>query len=200
MSTIQRSYVFRVEPTVVQREQLNRYFGAARWYWNQSLAIRQKAYSQGGVTLTGTDLSRRLTCWKRAAPFAWLREILSTALTQKGRDLDTAYKNFFAGRARFPRFKKRSHVESIRFQLDQRVVARMYYPGELLKLPGLGALTLRWSRLPAGVPNMVTVRRDALGRYSVSFMVEEAAPAAPQTISEVGIDRGLKDWAVLSDG
>ncbi|KFI21229.1 transposase, partial [Nitrosococcus oceani] len=68
-----------------------------------------------------------------------------------------AFKNFFAGRAKYPRFKKRTHTQSIRYQLDQRQVAGRYRAGKFLKLPKLGARKLKWSRKPQGVPKRVTV-------------------------------------------
>ena len=194
------AYKFRFYPTAAQAEKLNNYFGAGRWYWNQSLAIRRQAWQQGGQSLTGVDMSRRLTAWKKTAGMAWLREIPSTILTQKGRDLDAAYAAFFAGRGRFPRFKKRAHAQSFRFQLDQRVVANHYRAGERLKLTGLGSLKLRWTRLPKGIPKMVTVSRDAVGDYWVSFSVEESIPALPVNNGAVGIDMGLTDVVVTSDG
>ena len=123
-------------------------------------------------------------------------------LVQKLRDQDQAFRAFFAGRTRYPRFRsKRRHAQSVRLQIDQRVAGR-YFDAErgLLRLPKLGALKVRWSRKPAGVPKMVTVRRDACGRWWVSFMVEEAVPALPITTGAVGIDRGIKDLAACSDG
>jgi putative transposase len=77
------------------------------------------------------------------------------------------------GRAKHPRFKKRIHTQSIRYQLDQRIVAGMYRTGEFLRLPKLGSLKLKWSRKPQDIPKMVTVTKDCTGRYFVSFMCEE---------------------------
>lgn len=200
LSMIQRSYQFRFYPTPVQTMLLAQFFGAARWVWNTALAWRSAAYKLDGERVTGVDFSRELTWLKRLEPFAWLAAVPATVLVQTLRDQDRAFANFFAKRARCPRFKRRSHGASIRFQLDQRVVMNAYRAGSLLKLPGLGALDVRWSRVPGGVPKMVTVRRDACGRYFVAFMVEEAiAQAAPSTKS-VGVDVGLKDVIVTSDG
>lgn len=197
---IQRSYQFRFYPTAEQVALLARSFGAARWVWNASLAWRSTAYKLDGERVTGVDFSRELTWLKKLEPLAWLREIPSTVLTCVLRDQDRAFANFFAKRARYPRFKRRSHAASIRFQLDQRVVMNNYRAGELLKLPGLSTLDVRWSRIPGGVPKMVTVRRDAAGRYFVAFMVEETIEqATPNTLS-VGIDVGLKDVIVTSAG
>jgi len=88
----------------------------------------------------------------------------------------------------------------VRLQLDQRVVMNHYRAGDLLRIPGLGPCKLRWSRKPLGVPKMVTLRRDAAGRYWVSMAIEEALPAPPASSQTVGIDLGTHHLAVLSTG
>lgn len=197
---IQRSYCFRIYPTAVQIVLLAQFFGAARWVGNAALAWRSHCYKELGEKVTGVDFSRELTWLKKLEPFAWLAAIPATVLTQVLRDQDRAFANFFAKRAKYPRFKKRREAASIRFQLDQRVVMNAYRAGEFLKLPGLGALDVRWSRVPGGVPKMVTIRRDACGRYFVAFMVEEHVEPLPASTKSVGVDLGVKDIIVTSDG
>jgi putative transposase len=197
---IQRSYQFRFYPTPLQEAMLGQYFGASRWVWNSSLAWRSAAFKLDGERVTAVDFSRELTWLKTLEPFTWLKQVPASVLTQVLRDQDKAFSNFFANRAKYPRFKKRRAAASIRFQLDQRVVMNAYRAGEFLKLPGLGEIDVRWSRVPGGVPKMVTVRRDACGRFFVAFMVEEAfEPFTPNTKS-VGVDVGLKDVIITSDG
>ena len=197
---IQRGYQFRLVPTPAQAAQLATYFGATRWVWNAALAWRSTAYRQDGESVTGVDFSRELSWLKQLEPYPWWRAVPATVLTQALRDQDRAYANFFAKRARYPRFKKRWPAAAIRFQLDQRVVANAYRAGEFLRLPGLGALNLRWSRVPGGIPKRVTVQRDADGRYFVAFMVEEALAPAPPNAGDVGVDVGLKDLVITRDG
>lgn len=198
--TVQRSHQFRVYPTAVQLALLAQWFGAARWVWNTALAWRSHGYQVLGERVSGVDFSRELTWLKKLEPLSWLASVPATILTQVLRDQDRAFANFFAKRARYPRFKKRRAGASIRFQLDQRVVMNAYRAGELLKLPGLGALKLRWSRIPGGIPKMVTLRRDACGRYFVAFMVEEPIEQAAPSQRSVGIDVGVRDVIVTSDG
>jgi len=100
---IQRSYKFRFEPTLEQKRLLNRYFGAARWVWNDRLAMRSKAYSRRCETVTAKSYSRHLTYLKTTSRFKWLSTIPSTVLTQSLRDQDRAFSNFFAGHARYPK-------------------------------------------------------------------------------------------------
>lgn len=197
---IQRSYQFRFYPTEAQAKQLGQMFGAARFVWNTALAWRSAAYKLDGEKVTGMDFSRELTWLKTLEPYAWLREVPATVFAQTMRDQDRAFTNFFGKRTRYPRFKKRRAAASIRFQLDQRKILNNYRAGNLLKLPGLGEIDVRWSRAPGGTPKMVTVRVDACGRYFVSFMVEEHVEQLPASAKSVGIDVGLKDLIVTSDG
>lgn len=191
---------FRFYPTGAQEQSLRRIFGSARWVWNTCLAWRSAAYQLDGQSLTGVDFSRELTWLKTIETFGWLKETPGTVYTQALRDQDKAFAAFFAKRARYPRFKRRGGHESIRFQLDQRTVLNHFRDGELLKIPGLGVLNVRWSRRVGGVPKMVTVRRDAAGRYFVSMMVETTVAPLPQKNNAVGLDFGLKDVVATSDG
>ena len=197
---IQRSYKFRFYPNSIQRQQLAIEFGHARWVWNKCLAWRTHLYQDCGKQVTGIDFSRELTFLKKLGTYDWLKGASATCLTQKLRDQDTAFKNFFAGRAKYPRFKKRTHTQSIRYQLDQRQVAGMYRAGEFLKLPKLGPLKLKWSCNPLGIPKMVTVTKDCTGRYFVSFMCEETIQPLPRKPNGIGLDLGVKDIVVTSEG
>ena len=214
-SPVQRAYRYRFYPTAEQRLSFEAHFGAARWVWNRALEFRAKAYRRRGESVTGVDFSRLLTRLKRTARHGWLRDTPSTVLTQKLRDQDRAFANFFAGRAKYPRFRKRRTAQSIRFQLDQRCIQRTFDANDRrLVLPGLGPLRLRWSHRPrcsdctdapgcpgCPKPKMVTVKRDAAGRWFVSFMVEEALRAAGPALNPVvGVDLGLKDLLTDSGG
>ena len=214
-SFVQRAYRYRFYPTAEQRLSFGAHFGAARWVWNRALEFRTKAYRRRGESVTGVDFSRLLTRLKRTARYGWLRDTPSTVLTQKLRDQDRAFANFFAGRAKYPRFRKRRTAQSIRFQLDRRCIQRTFDANDRrLVLPGLGPLRLRWSHRPrcsectdapgcpgCPKPKMVTVKRDAAGRWFVSFMVEEALRAAgPAPNPVVGVDLGLKDLLTDSGG
>lgn len=197
---VSKSYKLRFYPNAVQRQQLAIDFGCARFVWNHALARRSHAYKEHDERLSGVDISREITQLKRT-DYPWLADANSTVLTQTLRDQDRAFKNFFEGRAKYPRFKRKHGAQSIRYQLDQRQIERTFSASDgLLKLPKLGALNVRWSRTVEGVPKMVTVSRDACGRYFVAFGCEvEVKPLAPKT-NLAGIDFGLKDTVVTSEG
>jgi len=105
MRRITRSFRIRTYPNGAQRRLRDRWFGAYRWLWNTALEIRTAAYRECGISLTGIDISRWLTQWKRTEGHEWLKLAPSSCLTQCLRDQDNAFRNFFAGRAQYPKFK-----------------------------------------------------------------------------------------------
>lgn len=198
---IQRAYKFRFYPTAAQRQQLAIDFGCARFAYNISLDARNFCYNALDRRITGIDCSRAITELKQDPDYLWLKDANSTVITQALRDLDTAFTNFFAGRAQYPSFKKKLHAPSVRYQLDQRHITRTFNAGlGFLKLPKLGALKLKWSRAITGIPKMVTVSRDSVGDYYVSMACEESIQPLPKTKAVAGIDVGIKDIVITSDG
>lgn len=194
------SYKFRIYPTAEQRRQLAIDFGCARWAWNKGLDYCSRAYTDEQASVTPIDFSREVTFLKTLEPYCWLKDANSTVIIQKLRDLDAALKNFFEKRAHYPKFKKKLHQQSARYQIDQRQVHRLYDPGNFLRLPKLGPLKIKWSRVPAGIPKMATITIDSLGHYYVSFMTEQTIEPLPKLNNSVGIDRGIKDVMVSSEG
>lgn len=159
------------------------------------LEIRSAAYRECGLRLTGNDLSRWLTLWKRTPGHEWLANVPARCLTQCLRDQDRAFANFCAKRAKYPRFKCRGTLRSLRFQ----DVGRAWSRAEL-RLPKLGRLKLAETLPETARPDRVTLWRDGADRYFVSFAVEvDIAPLAP-TGRSIGVDLGLKSLATLSTG
>lgn len=196
-----KSYKFNFTPTQAQAVQLSKEFGCARFVWNQGLIRREYAYQQWGVSLSSAyDISSQITGLKKLESHSWLKDATTCVLQQKLIDQDKAFNNFFKGRASFPKFKKKSHDQSIRYTLDQRCVLNNYRAGELLKLPKLGELNVKWSQVPGGIPKMVTISKTASGKYFVGFMCEVEQLLKPVTGKVVGIDVGIKDVVVTSDG
>jgi putative transposase len=187
MTFLKRTYRIRAYPNAAQQRQLQRWFGATRWLWNTTLAIRSEAYRVCGLTLTGNDLSLWLTQWKRTPGHAWLAELPSTILTQCLRDQDRAFSNFFARRAYYPRFKRRSSRASVRFQ----GVGVSWTRGQL-SMPKLGVLRLAEALPEVARPDMVTLTRDAAGRYHVSFCAQVEKPSLPIVQRSVGVDLGVQ--------
>ncbi len=197
MRRITRSYRIRIFPNGAQRCLRDRWFGAYRWLWNTALEIRTEAYRQCALTLTGNDISRWLTQWKRTEGHEWLNAVPATCLCQCLRDQDRAFRNYFVGRAKYPKFKRKGSAGSLRFQGAGAVWKR-----GVLTLPKLGALKLAESLPSVDRPDLVTLTLDAAGRYFVSFSAEVEKP--PSSFSyqcpAVGVDLGVRHLATLSTG
>jgi putative transposase len=159
-----KSYQFRFYPTQAQIKQLEQEFGCARFVWNHCLSMRNKAYQRRGDSLNYVGLSKHLTHLKTTSRFAWLKNATAGCLTQKLIDLDKAFAGFFKQGLKHPRFKKKAHGQALRYQLDQRNLASTYAAGKLIKLPKLGALRIKWSRIPAGIPQNDHRVQGRLGR------------------------------------
>jgi putative transposase len=197
MPRIRRSYRIRIYPNGAQRRLRDRWFGAYRWLWNTALEIRTEAYRQCGLTLNGNDISRWLTQWKRTEGHEWLKLVPATCLTQCLRDQDAAFRNFFAGAAKYPKFKRKGSAGSLRFQ-----DAGSGWRRGILSLPKLGVLKLAESLPSVDRPDLVTLTLDGAGRYFVSFSAEldKAPPSYSFRAPAVGVDLGLKHLATLSTG
>jgi putative transposase len=199
-------YNYRLYPALGQRIALAKAFGCARVVFNDALAAREAAHRAGDPYPTDAQLSARLTAAKATPERAWLTEVPAAVLQQALADLNTAYRNFFASRngtrkgprVGKPRFRSRKdHRQAIRFTANARFKV---LPNRKLRLPKIGDVPVRWSRPLPSVPSSVTVIKDPAGRYFASFVVEAEPAALPEAQPMVGIDLGLKQFAVLSDG
>lgn len=197
---IQKAYKFRITPTKLQEDMLAVEFGCARFVWNFFLHQRSQSYTDLGLSLNYCANSKYLTAMKKTDEWSFLKNASATVLNQKLNDLENAFNNFFKGRAKYPKFKKKSHNQSIRYQIDQRNVCKNYMPGEFLKLPNIGSIKINWSQIPKGIPKMATISKTATGKYFVSFMCEIEIEQFPKTGAVIGIDVGIKDVIVTSDG
>jgi putative transposase len=190
---------------------LGRAFGCARVVFNDAVRARKDAHASGLPYPKAAELSQTLiTRAKRTVERSWLGEVSSVVLQQSLRDVEAAYKAFFASlkgerkgaRVGAPRFKSRKDSrQSIRFTANARWSIT---PGGRLNLPKIGEVRVKWSRTLPVVPSSVTVTKDSAGRYFASFVIDTdpAADAArmPATEQAIGIDLGLTHFAVLSDG
>lgn len=198
---VRTAYRCRAYPTPEQAAVLNRTFGCVRLVWNKTLAARHTRYHAEGKSTSYADTDRALTAMKQQPDLAFLSEVSSVPLQQTLRHQHTAMTAFFAKRARYPRFKSRHARQSASYT---RSAFRM--KGAALHIAKTtGPLRYVWSWPgvdSAGLdPTMVTVAREADGRWFVTFAADVDSPAAPEpTGSNVGVDLGLTDFAVMSTG
>jgi putative transposase len=203
---VQLRYNYRIYPTPGQQIALVRAFGCARAVFNDGLRAREQARQAGLPYLNNAELSRRLTLAKHRPERAWLNKVSSVVLQQALADLNIAYRNYFVSltgerkgpKVAAPKFRsRRDHRQAIRFTANARF--RLLLNGKL-RLPKIGDVPVRWSRRLPSRPSSVTVIKDSAGRYFASFVVQAPYSALPETEPVVGIDLGLKHFAVLSNG
>lgn len=193
-------YQYRFYRTDQQRQRLAHVFGCVRVVWNDALAIckdAEKLPSNG-------DLQKLvITQAKKTDAREWLSGVSVTPLQQSVADLGIAYKNFFESRngkpkgkkVGSPRFKKKTGRQSARFTLNS-----FSMKGEKVYLAKIGNVKPIWSRSLPSEPSSVTVIKDCAGRYFLSFVVEVIPATIPASFASVGIDLGVKTFAVLSTG
>jgi putative transposase len=196
---LMRGFRMKFRPTLAQRRYLACAFGVARFVWNWALGTKRDAYQVDGTSVGFAELSRCLTVMRVEKP--WLTEVDRQLQEQSLRDLYQAFANFFAKRARLPKFKSRKSPQSIRFVLDARHSGKVRAWAERkLILPGLGECRLidsypEWPEMP----KMVTVSRDACGDYWIGFASKVALlPQAPDR--KIGVDVGITDLATTDEG
>lgn len=192
---VQRAFRYRIYPNPAQQHLLAVQFGHARFAFNWALAQREAHYKQHGKGLSYYDTTERLKYLKRDPECTWLKEADSQVLQQKLKDLDRAYVNFFEHRAKYPRFKKKHQQQSIRYP------QRFKFNGNRIFLPKVGWVKIVLHRALVGTPKNVTVSKTKSGEYYASVQCEmQVEKPAQSDMPAVGIDLGLKHFAVLSTG
>ncbi|UZD64708.1 RNA-guided endonuclease InsQ/TnpB family protein [Marinobacter sp. AN1] len=191
-----RAYKYRFYPTSAQEQLLARTFGCVRFVYNAVLRYRTDAFYERQETIGYIQANAQLTALKKDPELAYLSRVSSVPLQQCLRHQQTAFKNFFEGRARYPRFKSKRHSQSAEFTRS----AFKYRDGQLYLAKSKEPLAVRWSRDLPCEPTTITVSKDSAGRYFVSCLCEFDPRTLPVTPRMTGIDLGLKDLFVTSDG
>lgn len=197
--SVKRAYRYRFYPTDAQAAELSRTFGCVRLVYNKALEERTRAWYGERRRISYVQSSAALTQWKKSEELAFLAEVSSVPLQQALRHLQSAFGNFFAKRAAYPRFKAR---KASRASAEYTRSAFTWREGELRLAKMSSPLDIRWSRpLPEGaVPTTVTVSRDSAGRWFVSLLCEDTIVLAPASGNVVGIDAGITSLVTLSTG
>ena len=180
---------------------LTRTFGCVRVVWNRTLAERHRLYHAEGKSLSYAASDAALTAMKKDPDLAFLSEISSVPLQQALRHQHQAFSAFFARRARYPRFKSRRSRQAAHYTRS----AFTMRAGELRLAKTSASLRFVWSWPDVNVtslnPAMVIVSREPDGRWYVTFTIDTAEPdLLPEAGNAVGVDLGVKDFAVTSDG
>ncbi len=204
----------RIYPNKEQIQILAQHFGCARWWWNYALNQCIETYKETGKGLKQSALNSMLPKLKKQEETKWLKDCYSQVLQSVSLNLSRAYQNFFVrvawpigqGRAEYPRFKSYHHRQSIQFPQNVKQV------GDFLKFPGkLGVVKAVIHRPLDGEIKTVTVSKTPSGKYYASVLMEYenargaalkdlGAKSSTTTGKVIGIDLGIKDFAITYDG
>ncbi|WP_292490146.1 IS200/IS605 family element RNA-guided endonuclease TnpB [Methanoculleus sp. 10] len=194
-----RRYQYRLYPTKDQEPLIAKHLGCCRYVYNWALARKNRAYHNESLSLSKYDLMQQLPALKEELP--WLKEVNAQSLQQSIHNLSRAFTNFFEGRAEEPTFKKKHDPEQA-FTVPQSYT--LDFKQGTVKLPKIGTLKVKYHRTFVGTTKSATVIRRSTGRYFISIVVEDGRkplkPADPIPDQTVGIDMGLKHYAVFSTG
>lgn len=196
---MEKAFSYRFYPTPEQENLLRRTLGCVRLVYNRALAERTEAWYERQQRMGYSQTSTLLTEWKKQDDLDFLNEVSCVPLQQVLRHLQTAYTNFFAGRAKYPNFKKKRNGGSAEFTKS----AFKWKDGNVFLAKCLEPLNIRWSRqLPAGVePSTVTVRLNPAGQWYVSLRFDDSRDLTlVPAVQSVGLDAGISSLVTLSTG
>jgi putative transposase len=189
---------YRIYPNSAQSILLSKHFGCVRWIYNRGLASKKEAWEERGESLGRFHIQATLPVLKNAAETAWLKEVNSQSLQAALANLDMAYTRFFREKKGFPKFKSKHHRQS--FQVPQFGVVGK----DFIQIPKVGKIKASISREIFGSAKTITISRTCTGKYFASVLFDDGL-GIPEKIpvtesGTIGVDLGIKDFAVLSNG
>ncbi|PGB01423.1 IS200/IS605 family element RNA-guided endonuclease TnpB [Bacillus toyonensis] len=193
-----KAYKYRIYPNNEQRLFFAKTFGCVRFVYNKMLADRISSYRESQKSVTNSIKYPTPAQYKANFPF--LKEVDSLALANAQMNLNKAYANFFRDKSvGFPTFK--SKKDNRRSYTTNNQKGTVYIENGCIKLPKLKTLVrVKQHRQFFGLIKSVTISQTPTGKYFVSVLVEENEQLFPKIDTKVGIDVGLKDFAILSNG
>ena len=193
-----QAYQYELMPNGEQRRKMRRFAGSCRFVFNKALALQKENHEAGNKFIGYVAMAKRLTGWRNGVDTPWLKDVPCHPLQHALKDLEKAYKNFFAKRADFPRFKRKGSGDSFRYPDPKQI--KLDQVNSRLCLPKLGWLRYRNSRDVLGELRNITVSQSG-SKWFVSIQTQrEVEPPVHPATSIVGIDVGIARFATLSDG
>jgi Transposase and inactivated derivatives len=192
-----QAFKYEIKPNGQQLRDMRRFAGACRFVFNKALALQKSNHEAGDKFINYVVMAKHLTAWRNSAETSWLSDAPVHPLQHALKDLEWAYKNFFAKRADFPRFKKKGMGDSFRYPDAKQF--KIDAGNSRLFLPKLGWLRYHNSREMLGLAKNITVS-SAGGKWFVSIQTEREVEQTIPKGGAVGIDMGIARFATLSDG
>jgi putative transposase len=194
-------YRYELRPTEEQKVQMSQIFGNVRYVYNWALEIKTREYQQTGKSIGCFELMKRLTELKKEKEWLSLSPVhsLQKAITR----LDASFSSFFARKSKYPRFKSRRNFKES-FQIPDKNHIKINFDNWAVKIPKVKWISFNRDRIFKGVIRQATVSKSATGRYFISILIEDGniIPEKKEynEKNSIGIDVGIKSFAVLSDG
>jgi putative transposase len=189
-----KAYKYKLKPNKEQKILLNKHFGCIRFVYNYFLNERIREYESNKQTLNYYDNAKALTELKHSNEYVWLNEVNSQSLQHSLKHLDSAYNNFFKSRAKFPKFKSKHNKNSFTVPQAVKLIKNK------LQIPKFkNGINIILHRKFNGEIKQCTISKTSTNEYFVSILVETNHIKLPKTNKQIGIDLGLKDFAITSD-
>lgn len=198
---MEKAYKYRIYPNKKQKELIAKTFGCVRFVYNYFLDLRISEYKNNGKSLSYYDTSKLLTQLKQEK--SWLKEPDKDSLQKSLKDLDMAYQKFFKEHTGYPKFKskKKRHKSYKTSFVKTSSGGNIQFLGKHIKLPKLGLVKTRDKQIPQGRILNATISQEQNGHYYCSLCCTDIEiPQYQETNKNIGIDLGICDFAILSDG
>ena len=195
--TIYKSYKYRLYPSPEDKELLSLHFGHCRFVYNYFLKEKQEFYLKNKKTLNYNNCSQALTTLKKQKEYVWLKDVNSQSLQQSLKNLETAFGKFFSKKSKFPKFKRKDGNNS--FNVPQNVAIK----SDKIYIPKFrNGIKFVKHRPLKGKICSATISKKPSGKYYVSILTEQniIIPDTIDVTKAIGIDLGIKDFAITSDG
>lgn len=194
-----KAYKYRIYPNNEQKIQIAKTFGCCRFVYNQTLAYRKETYEKEKKSVSKTDCNN--FCNRELKKeYGWLKEVDKFALTNAIYNMDSAYRKFFKEHAGYPKFKsKHESHKSYTTNFTNGNIAMDFEKGKV-KLPKLKTVKAKLHRGFMGEIKSATISQVPSGKYFVSVLVETEYAEMPHKNKSIGLDLGIKDLCITSDG
>ena len=193
----------RIYPSDEQKQFINRQLGCCRVVYNTCLAYRRDKYEKEGISITSSQAINYIVELKKERE--WLKEVHSKVLQQSVMDMNSSYKNFFERRSGFPKFKsKKDYEQKCRFPKDAFIGVRGNRIDLIKSLKDIhfkcSVRDERYLNKNQDKVHSLTLTRNKVGQYYLSILVDKQIEPKSQTTSVIGIDLGIKDFVITSEG
>lgn len=198
---MEKAFKYRIYPNKKQKELIQNTFGCTRFVYNYFLDLRINEYKNNGKSLSYYDTCKLLTQLKNE--FIWLKEPDKYSLQKSLKDLDMAYQKFFKEHIGFPKFKsKKDSYKSYRTSYTKTTSGgNIQFLDKYIKLPKLGLVKIRDRQTPQGRILNATISQESNGHYYCSLCCTDVEiPQYQKTNQNIGIDLGICNFAIFSDG